>query len=91
LRQPLCDLVRVTQRYDVVEAFNEASECREALHKNFLRKVHDVVPLADKLTKGKTRLDECYKLSRSVRALESMIEQMAEVENCGAVQELLLV
>jgi DNA mismatch repair ATPase MutS len=91
LKQPLCDLARISQRHDIVEAFNEACECRDALHRNYLRKVHDVVPLSKTLKKGKAKLDTCYKLYRSICALGLMIEQLGDVEACVAAQELILV
>lgn len=91
MKHPLCDLARIVQRHDVVEALNEASECRDALHKNYLRRVHDVVPMSQKLTQGKAKLDDCYRLYQSICALGLMIDQLGEVESCDAVQELILV
>ncbi|KAI6184360.1 DNA-MISMATCH-REPAIR-2 domain-containing protein [Aphelenchoides bicaudatus] len=90
LKQPLCDLKLIAQRQDVVDALNEANNCRDELHKNLLRKVHDVGSLARKLTRGKSKLEDCYKIYRSICTLQAIIEQLADVEECVAVQELIL-
>lgn len=92
MKKPLCDLQKINQRLDIVEAFNEASECRETLHRDYLRRVHGMVPLTRKLAAGKASLDDCFKLYRCICTLDSMIEIIErELAGSDAIVELVLV
>lgn len=91
LHNPLCDLKEINDRLDIVEALVESATCRDSLHKEHLRKVSNITPLMRRLSQKKASLDDCYKLYRCVCALEAMIESFAEVAECSAVRELILV
>ncbi|KAI6242975.1 DNA mismatch repair protein Msh2 [Aphelenchoides fujianensis] len=91
LKHPLCDVERLNQRLDVVEAFDGAANCRELLHKSLLPQIPEVEKLADKLgtPKGLPRVNETpavqqlisIPLQKSAKELEKfgeLVEQTIE-------------
>lgn len=91
MKKPLCDLEKINKRLDIVETFNESSECRDSLHRDYLQKVKDVVPLSKKLGSSKATLDDCYKLYRCICTLAYMIQTLEELAEYPSVSELVLV
>lgn len=91
LKKPLCNLEQISQRLDIVEALNNSSECRHLLHRDLLRRVHDLGPLSQKLVQKKASLDDCYRLYKNICSVDSMCEALAEIQEYQAVKDLILV
>lgn len=92
LREPLCDLERINQRLDILEAFNEAGEFRDSMHRDLLRRVSNLTKLSRKLMSKKASLDDCYKIYVCILALESIVDKLTGLEDCcQAVRDLISV
>lgn len=57
IKQPLVDVSRIKERYNVVEALNTADQCREELHRNMMRQIPDVAMLSRKLSQSRATLE----------------------------------
>ncbi|KAI6178934.1 DNA-MISMATCH-REPAIR-2 domain-containing protein [Aphelenchoides besseyi] len=89
LKNPLNNVELLNQRLDVVEAFNEAPDCRDMLNAQLLPQVTDISATASKLEKKNVSLEHCYRLYRAVRTLKTINEILPDVNASPAVQKLI--
>jgi DNA mismatch repair ATPase MutS len=88
LKNPLRDLEKLNERFDVLDALITSANCRHELHNNYLRKVAQISKLIRKM-KSKATLDDCYNLCQCCK-IDGIMQSLAEIENSEAVTNLIM-
>lgn len=81
VKQPLKDIVLIRERHDIVECFIDASECRQKLRDQFLKKIPDLMVLVRKLMRKNASLRDIYKLYYVVNRGSKILNELVELEN----------
>lgn len=91
IRRPLKDKVRIEKRQNIIQHLITESGLRQSCHENFLRKMPDLLKIANNFAKQKATLTDMVKVDRARTVMISVIERLEE--NCDNlsknVQDLL--
>ncbi|XP_067950413.1 DNA mismatch repair protein Msh2-like [Watersipora subatra] len=67
--QPLVDVNKIEERFDLVQAFVEDSLLRQLIQEEHLVSLPDFLKLAKRLSTGKAKLQDCYKVYQGLTKL----------------------
>ena len=80
VKQPLVDIVEITQRLDFVELFVGATELRQTLREDYLRGFADLDRMARRLGSERASLQDCVVLYDNAEKLAPMARLLQEEE-----------
>uniref|UniRef100_A0A1B6C2N8 DNA mismatch repair protein MSH2 n=1 Tax=Clastoptera arizonana TaxID=38151 RepID=A0A1B6C2N8_9HEMI len=76
VKQPLRDLLSISDRHDVVEVLVQDTELRQSLYEEHLRKIPDLQALSKKLQRKKANMQDCYRIYQAMLRLPNLIEAL---------------
>lgn len=81
IKQPQKDFNLIQERLDIVESLVNNSEVRSVISKEALTRIPDLMMLSKKLSSGKAKLQDCYRLYQAINYLPSLIRVLRQLDN----------